>query len=188
MPQVLLAIQVLLAVLFVAAATAKGLRSEEFLAALRLSRLPAAVAAGLAVAVPAIEVGLAFWLILAGPETLRPAFAATAALLAAFTGWMLWVRARGLYIRCGCFGGQGGEVGVGTVARNAGLLLLAVIGWIIVGQAETPIGGLSWDLFTAALAIGLAVALLQAVPVALPHLVLDFERFQRRSAAAIDGE
>ena len=55
----LVALQVILSVAFLVAATEKALRSEEFFAALRLSHLPAGSVAPIGVAVPALELMLA---------------------------------------------------------------------------------------------------------------------------------
>ncbi|MCC6312803.1 MAG: hypothetical protein IT337_02220, partial [Thermomicrobiales bacterium] len=79
------ALQVLLAAMLFAAAAGKALRSDEFLAALRLSHLPDAAALPLAVAVPVAEAALGFWLLLARPTQLPAAFAASGALLLLFT-------------------------------------------------------------------------------------------------------
>jgi hypothetical protein len=61
----LLALQVMLSVAFLVAATEKTLRAEEFFAALRLSHLPAGAIAPIGVAVPAVELTLALALLLA---------------------------------------------------------------------------------------------------------------------------
>jgi len=184
---IVLALQVGLALVFVAAATAKALRSDEFVAALRLSHFPEPVALLLAVVVPTLEVVLAFWLVLASPDRLPLAFLAAAALLAAFTLWMGWVEVRRLRVRCGCFGGNGGEVGPGTIARNAGLLVLAGAGWLASSRVASPLPGPSPELLATAVALALSVALLQALRLAWPHLVIDYEGFQRQGAA-VEGE
>src|SRR5689334_21675171 len=100
----LTAAQIALAVVMLTAANGKLLRSDEFIAALRLSRLPEAAVRVAAVGTPVLEVALAFWLVLAPAASLPVAFATTAAVLVIFTGWMTSVRARRLYVRCGCFG------------------------------------------------------------------------------------
>src|SRR5215204_6063779 len=100
----LLALQVILSVVLLVAATEKILRSQEFFAALRLSHLPAGAIAPLGIAVPALELILALALLLAPVQWLPLAFGVAALLFGAFTAWMAWVRARRLRVRCGCFG------------------------------------------------------------------------------------
>lgn len=187
MPFVLLMMQVALAGTFVAAAAAKALRADEFVDALRLSHLPEWAIRPLAVLVPGLEAGLAFWLVLAPPDRTAAPFAASAALLAAFTGWMGWVRSRRLHVRCACFGGDGGEVGPRTLVRNAGLMLLAAAGWALGSRVVSPLPGPSWDAAAAALALGLTVALAQAARLVWPHLVLSYDRL-RDGGAVAEGE
>ncbi|HEU5432468.1 MAG TPA: MauE/DoxX family redox-associated membrane protein [Thermomicrobiales bacterium] len=170
--------QVLLAGVLIVAATGKLLRSYEFVAALRLSRLPDAVASVAAVAVPAAEAALAFWLVLSPPRLLPAAFAATAALLALFTGWMIWVRARRLFVRCGCFGGGGGEVGAATIVRNAILFWLAVGGAALATAARSPLPGFSFEALLAAVPLALAVALAQALWTVWPRLVIRYDQLR----------
>lgn len=186
MPWLLLLIQIALAVVFVAAAAGKALRADEFAAALRLSHLPEPVVRPLAALVPALEVALAFWLVLAAPRALPLAFAAAAALLAAFTVWLGWVRARGLRVRCGCFGLGGGVIGPAALGRNTVLLGLALVGWGLASRVATPQPGPTWETGTAALAAGLAVALIQAGRLVWPELAVSFDRLQRQQAA--EGE
>ena len=59
----LLALQVILSVVLLIAATEKMLRAEEFFAALRLSHLPAGAIAPLGIAVPVLELTLALALL-----------------------------------------------------------------------------------------------------------------------------
>jgi hypothetical protein len=181
------ALQIVLALVFVGAGAAKALRPEEFVAALRLSHLPGPVALFTAVVVPSLEVLLAFWLILATPDRLPVAFLAGAALLLAFTGWMGWVEARRLHVRCGCFGADGGEVGPRTIARNVGLLALTLVGWFASSRVASPLPGPSAEAFATVAAVALIVALLQAFWVARPQMVLDYEAFRQRGAA-LEGE
>jgi hypothetical protein len=170
--------QVLLAGVMIVAATGKLLRSDEFVAALRLSRLPDGVAAVAAVTVPAAEAALAFWLVLSPPGLLPAAFAATAALLALFTGWMVWVRARRLFVRCGCFGGGGGEVGAATIVRNLVLMCLAAGGAALAAAVPSPLPGFSFEALLAAIPIALLVALAQALWSVWPRLVIRYEQLR----------
>lgn len=188
MPVVLLLIQVVLAATFVAAAAAKGLRADEFVAALRLSHLPEWTIRPLALLVPALEVALAFWLVLAAPTGLVAPFVASAGLLAVFTGWMVWVSGRRLRVRCGCFGGDGGEVGPRTLGRNAALLALALVGLLLATREASPLPGPSWEAAGGALALALCVALVQAVRSVWPHLVLSYDRLRDGGQPAFDPE
>lgn len=187
MSVVLLLLQVGIAALLLVAATGKLLRSDEFAAALRLSYLPDWAVGTLLVAVPLAETLLAAGLLLAAPDRLPVAFWLVAVLLAVFTGWMLWVRSRRLYVRCGCFGVGGTEVGAATIARNGALLALAVGGGVLAGLAPSPVPGPSWPLLLTVVAGGLTVALVAAGWMAWPHLVISEARLAR-GAAGWDGE
>lgn len=190
MPLVLLVLQVALAGTFVAAAAAKLLRADEFVAALRLSYLPEWTIRPLAVAVPTLEVALALWLVLARPDAVATAFLACAGLLAAFTLWMAWVSGRRLRVRCGCFGGDGGEVGPRTLLRNAVLLAAALVGWALASRVVPLLPGPSWEAAGAAIALALSVALVQALRMVWPHLMITYDRLGDGSAgmAAADLE
>lgn len=187
MSLIVLGLQIVLALVFVTAAIAKAQQAESFLAALRLSHLPEPIARGLAVAVPLLELLVAFWLILAAPAGVPLAFLAAAAMLVAFTAWMGWVQARRLRVRCACFGAGDGEVGQATIGRNIGFIVLAVLGWLLSSRTMSPLPGASPELLATVVAIALSLALVQALRLAWPELVLDYERFQRRGAA-IEGE
>ena len=190
MSWLLLALQVILSAVFLVAATEKTLRSEEFFAALRLSRLPAGSIAPVGVAMPVLELMLALALLLAPARWLPLAFVATALILGAFTAWMGWVRARRLRVRCGCFGPGGGLVGPGTIGRNLLLLAVALGGLVLAGQTRTPLPGPSLPMAVTVTSLGACLALLIALRAAWPHLILNFEhlQYQARQALAADGE
>ncbi|HET7093521.1 MAG TPA: MauE/DoxX family redox-associated membrane protein [Thermomicrobiales bacterium] len=179
--------QLLLAGVMIVAATGKLLRSDEFVAALRLSRLPEAAVRVAAVGVPVAETALAFWLVLSSAGRLPAAFVATAALLALFTGWMVWVRARRLFVRCGCFGGGGGEVGAATIVRNLVLLCLAVVGAVLATAVRSPLPGFSYQALLAAIPLALIVALAQALWIVWPRLVIRYDQL-RGGGALWEGE
>ena len=188
MSWLLLALQVILSVVLLIAATEKTLRSEEFLAALRLSHLPAGSIAPIGVAVPALELTLALALLLAPAPWLPFVFFAAALLLGAFTAWMGWVRARRLHVRCGCFGPGGGQVGPRTIGRNLLLLALALGGLVLSEQTRTPLPGPSLAMAVTVTSLGVCLALLLALRNAWPYLILSFEQYQARQAVATDGE
>jgi hypothetical protein len=174
----LAAAQIALAGVMLIAANGKLLRSDEFIAALRLSRLPEGVVRVAAVGTPVVEAALAFWLVLAPAGSLPAVFATAAAVLAIFTGWMASVHARRLYIRCGCFGGGGGEVGAATIVRNLVFLALAVGGTILALNARSPLPGFSFEALLAAIPLALTVALAQALWTVWPHLVVRYDQLR----------
>ena len=188
MSWLLLALQVILSVVLLNAATEKTLRSEEFFAALRLSHLLAGSIAPIGVAVPALELTLALALLLAPAPWLPLVFLAAALLLGAFSAWMGWVRARGLRVRCGCFGPGGGYVGPRTIGRNLLLLALALGGLALAGQTPSPLPGPSLELAVTVTCLGACLALLLALRTTWPHLTLSFEQYQARQTAAARGE
>ena len=182
MSWLLLALQLALAVVLFLAAVGKALRSEEFLSALRLSHLPAGVVAPLGVAVPTLELVLAALLVLAPERALPAVLVATLLLFAIFTLWMGWVRAKRLRVRCGCFGPGGAEVGLRTIARNAGLVLLAVVALVLTARTESPLPEPSLALLVAVTSFAMCLALLEGLRAAWPQLVVTFDRLQAREA------
>lgn len=179
----LLALQLALAVVLFLAAVGKALRSEEFLAALRLSHLPTRLVSPLGVAVPVLELALAAALLLAPDPALPTVLGLTILLFAAFTVWMGWVRANRLRVRCGCFGVGGAEVGTRSMVRNAGLVALAVAALVLAARADSPLPGPSFALVVAVTSFGMCLALLEGLRVAWPQLVVSFDRLQAREAA-----
>jgi hypothetical protein len=188
LPWLLLALQVILSVVLLVAATEKTLRSEEFFAALRLSHLPAVSIAPIGIAVPALELTLALALLLAPARWLPLAFAAAALVFGVFTAWMGWVRARRLRVRCGCFGPGGGHVGSRTIGRNLLLIALALAGLVLTGQTQSPLPGPSLAMDVTVTSLGLCLALLLALRTAWPHLILSFEQYQARQTGTTGGE
>jgi hypothetical protein len=184
----LLALQVILSVVLLVAATEKTLRSEEFFAALRLSHLPAVSITPIGVAVPALELTLALVLLLAPAKWLPLVFFAAALVLGAFTAWMGWVRARRLRVRCGCFGPGGGDIGPRTIGRNLLLLALALAGLVLAGQTRTPLPGPSLAMVVTVTSFGVCLALLLALRTAWPHLILSFGQYQARQTGMTGGE
>jgi hypothetical protein len=178
----LLALQIALAVVVFLAAVGKALRSEEFLAALRLSHLPNGVVAPLGVAVPVVEFALAAALLLAPERGLRWALVATILLFALFTLWMGWVRRNRLRVRCGCFGPGGDVVGWRTIARNALLLGLALAALGLTGRTSSPLPEPSLALVVAVTSLAMCLALLDGLRSAWPHLIVSFDRLQAREA------
>lgn len=181
MAGVLLVLQIGLSGMLLIAATGKALRSEGFLAALRLSHLPTVLIRPLGIGIPAAEYILAFALLVNTPLTLRIALGAVMVLLTAFTAWMVWVIARQLHLECGCFGPSGAQVGIYTIVRNSFLLFVAASGFVLAGQARSPLLASRW-LVIAVTALGLGVALLRTLWEIRPHLVLTLRELEARVA------
>ena len=178
MQYALLVIQFATAATFLLAAVGKILRPEELAAALRLSHMPAPLARA-AAAVPGIEIGMCLLLVLLRGTALAIAFAAAAALLAGFTGWMVWILLRGMRVRCGCFGSSDREVGWRAVGRNGLLIALAGAGAALSGVSETALPSFSvWALATTS-AIALTGAVLLALVRALPAMVLTMTKLSQ---------
>lgn len=184
---VLAALQVGLGAVLVVAAVGKALRTEEFAAALRLTRLPEPAILPAGVVVAGGELLLAGALLLATPASLPVAFAATLLLLAIFTLWMSWVRASHLRVRCGCFGTGSAEVGAATIGRNLLLMVGALGGWWLAGRVASPLPGPSLPMVVLVTTGGMLLALLAAVRAAWPELALTFDRLQAREASGGRG-
>lgn len=137
-------IQCGLAVVFLAAATGKTLRREEFEAALRLTAVPFLPTRILGFAVPAAEAVVALALLLAHDTALVVVMALAAGLLVVFTAWLAWILLRRAHVRCGCFGSSGNVVRPATVARNGVFLTLAGAGLALASVRDTALPGPSF--------------------------------------------
>jgi uncharacterized membrane protein YphA (DoxX/SURF4 family) len=184
MSWVMLAILVVLSALFVVAATGKLLNADDFVTALRLSRLPERTIAPLAVVVPVLEMLLALALVLAPARRLPVAFAAAGLMLAIFTLWMGWIHARRLRVRCGCFGGGGAEIGPRSIGRNLLLLLMAVGGLVLTSRTSSPLPPPTLPFVVAVTSLAMCLALAQTLHHAWPHLITTYERYQAKHASA----
>lgn len=187
MPGIVAVLQVVLAGVLVVAAVGKGLRTEEFAVALRLTRLPEPAIAPVGAAVAVVELILAGALLLATPRTLPWAFAAVAILFVLFTLWMGWVRASRLRVRCGCFGTGSAEVGAATIGRNLALVAGSLAGWWLAREAGSALPGPSLPMAVTVSAGAMIVALLSGLRMAWPELALTFDRLQAREAPASRG-
>lgn len=178
----LVGLQIALASILVVASVGKALRTDEFAAALRLTRLPEPSIRPVGIAVAAVELALAIGLVVSTPRSLPATFAAVAGLFAVFTAWMVWIRASRLRIRCGCFGTGSAEVGAATIGRNLVLVAGAVGGWSLASAVPSLFPEPSLPMIVTASAAALALALLSALRAAWPELALTFDRLQAREA------
>ena len=170
--------QVVLAVVLIAAAGGKVIRGREMAGALRLSRVPGAAA--LSVVVPILELGLGILLLVARGAALRMTFAATVLLLVTFTGWLVYVRAKDLKIRCGCFGAASKEVTNLTLVRNVMFIALGVAGAVATAAATSPLPESSVYWLMAVGSIAVTILLAAAFNQVRSHLVLSLETMKRR--------
>jgi hypothetical protein len=108
-------------------------------------------------------------------------------LIAAFTVWMGWVYRQGLRLRCGCFGTGSAEIGPRSVGRNLILLGLAVGGAVLAERTNSLLPGPSLSLVVTVTAVGLGVALLDALRTVGPELVLDLGPGGRGSRLGREG-
>lgn len=137
-------VRLVLAGLFLLAATGKILNPGDFAAVIRRFHvLPRALSNLPAIALPWIE-GLAALGLLTGLWR-RGAILWISLLLTGFIGLFVIAMARGIQVDCGCFGSLGvyirllaGEVGVSSILRN--LVLLAGCAWL--WRVETRGGAL----------------------------------------------
>ena len=135
LPWVAAAVRVGLGALFLYAAVLKiadPMRFAEAVANYRL--LPGALVPAAAAALPGVELGVAACL-LAGLWG-RAAALVVAALMAVFTAATVQALARGIDLRCGCFGASSDPVTLWTVARDVALVgAAAFVTWADRGTA-----------------------------------------------------
>jgi hypothetical protein len=178
MSWVALILQFVLAIVLIAAATGKVFRPDDFRQAIRASGLPSRP---IALLVPVLELGIAVSLLTVRSVALEIAFAASLALFAAFTAWVLWLLARKIRVRCGCFGSHNVEINYRVVARNVAFMMLAALGFLLtlssnsVGQVDAV-----WKV-AAALPLTLALMLILALRQVRTRLVLSLSDVDRLS-------
>lgn len=181
-PYVLLLCQVVLAATLLFAATGKILRSEQFLAALRLSHLPEGLVVPIAMLTPALEMCLAIALLVNTKGSLSFIMAATAGLWAIFTVWMVVVSARGMRLTCGCFGTGRAEVGIRTIVRNALLIGVSLGGLALALHTRALLPAPSLWMGDAVVTLSLCLILLQALWHGRSGMVLSWDRLPVRDA------
>lgn len=133
----LIALQLLLAILFVFSAVGKGLDSNGFAGALAVTGFRDSIIKPLEKIVPGAEVGLALALVCGTARSRQLAIIASILLLATFSAWMITVVARGQHVSCACFGSKGALIGWITVARNVVLIGVALTALFLSGHSST---------------------------------------------------
>lgn len=179
MAYLLLACQFVLAFILLLAATGKFLNIEQFLAALRLSYMPKTLVIPLAVLTPIVEICLAFGLVFSIPVLLPLIMVATSALLVMFTVWMIIVYARGLRLRCGCFGSGESTIGPHAILRNIFFIALLVVGFVLSMRLQSPLSVPSFWMIVAVSSLGMCLMLLRAFQHGKSALVLSLEQLER---------
>lgn len=177
---VLTVLQVGLALVLLAAAGAKLVRTQDLAGALRLSGAGSTLARLLSRLVPAAEIGVAVYLLVARGAWLRIGFLISLGVIGAFTGWLVWVRLRRLDIRCNCFGATGRKVTGLTIARN-GLLLAAVMAGLVLAGTRDPVlpdPSFLWLMTT--ICIAATILLLSAFNQVRHGLILSLESLHKR--------
>jgi hypothetical protein len=170
----LFACQLSLALIFLLSATGKILNADQFLTALQSSSLPQVLILPLAIGIPAVEMALFIGLVASNGPALIQLLAVAIALLCAFTVWMSAMDRRGLRIRCGCFGTGKTEIGLPTILRNLGFLVLALAGLFLALRTQGTLLAPSLWLVMTTTSLGMSVMLLQAFLQAKPALVLSW--------------
>lgn len=174
----LLACQITLAVILLLAATGKILNSEQFLPALRLSGVPKVLVTPIAILTPALEMCLAFGLVLSSPQLLPLTMAATAGLFGIFTVWMVSIYAHGLRVKCGCFGIANSDIGPHSILRNGILITVSLGGFILALNTQSLLPTPSLWLVITILSSGMCLMLLRAFQGGRFALILSMTKLQ----------
>ncbi len=179
MAYLLLACQLVLATVLVLAATGKLLNSEQLAAALRLSHIPKALITPLMVLTPAVELCLAGGLVLSTPLSLPFIMVVIVGLFCIFTVWMLTVYARDLRLRCGCFGPGRSDIGLGTILRNALLIVIALGGLVLSFYTHSSLPALLLWMIVTVLSLEMCVTLLWSFWQGKAALILSIAQLVR---------
>jgi hypothetical protein len=132
----LICCQLAVATLLVCSASAKWLRHDQVVAALRETQVPAP--ASVARSLPVVECAFALMIAVSHARLLTYAFAAVALLLIAFTIWLGSILMRGLDTGCACFGASVRAVTWRTLLRNASFIAVCLAG-VGLSRAQTPL-------------------------------------------------
>lgn len=129
----LLICQILLAATFFFAAITKLRHHDAFITALVNSKLPSWLARFTHLVIPPLEFVIAALILFSTSVLLTTATVGASALLIVFTGWIIWVRVRGISLSCRCFGKPSPIVGWRTILRNCVLLSISILGIFLSG-------------------------------------------------------
>jgi hypothetical protein len=176
MSRALAATQIGLSLVLVSAATGKILSSQDFAATLRLSRFDDRLVRMLTPAVPTVELAIAGALVVSAGMALQITMGAATVLMAAFTAWMVSVRARGISLRCACFGSRGAPVGPRTMLRNAVFAAVALGGLVASTTTDSALPGPSGWMVLATVGGAVTVMLVVAFAFARPNLILSLKQ------------
>lgn len=168
--------QLSLAVVLVTAAATKVLSSEDYLAALRLSKVPKAAVLPLGALVVALELALSLLLLQGSRTLLLAGFSLCTGTLALFALWAVWMNGRGLKVRCGCFGDSETTIGPTLILRNLALVALALFGLTMATKFASLLPKPSAEGLIAASTLGMVYALGIAFLRARTALVYSFRQ------------
>ena len=144
-------LQLVVAGTLLMAAGGKLVAPGELAGALRASKvLPKSAVRLVASLVVGAEIVLAVAVLALEGTALSAAFAGVAVLAASFALWGTSVRARGIKLRCGCFGGASKDVTWGTVLRAVALGAMAVAGLLVSPEGEALLPSNAWGAASAA--------------------------------------
>jgi hypothetical protein len=172
--------QVVLALVFLAAAGGKMVKGRELAGALRLSGMPAGPARVLSFVVPAVELTLGVLLLITRGRALQIVLVAGALVMAAFTLWLGSVIVRKLNVRCSCFGANSKKVTPVTIVRNVLLVVLAIAGSVASGSVASPLPSTSVYWVMASTCFATVVLLGAGFNQVKGQLVLSLETMKRR--------
>ena len=121
--------RIVVGALFVVAGVLKLGAGAAFVEEIANYQLASGLAGLMAIALPSVEVLVGVVLAVGPRAWCRAGMLAAALLLVAFTAAMASALARGIDLRCGCFGSESATVSGWTIARNVGLLALVGAAW-----------------------------------------------------------
>jgi hypothetical protein len=185
MPQLLLACQIGLSLVFLLAANGKLLNTHDFMQAIRVLRLTLGFEYALAVVLIAVEICLSLALLLSSRLWLPFTMVVSVVALLTFTAWMIFVYAKGLQVTCGCFGTGESVVGYRSIFRNLILIGVGLLGFALSLSVVSPLPSLSLWLVITVTSMALIVMLVQAFYNVRPKLLLSQGDLRR---AALEAE
>lgn len=190
MSYLLLACQILLAIILLLASVSKIFYQEQFLIAIRLSGFPKTIIRPIALFIPGVELCLALGLVMSSKSQMFIfVVTLTAALFCVFTLWMCIVYYRGLRLKCGCFGIGKSDIGPATIFRNILLIALSFVVLIIALHIESPLfTPSSWMRITIT-CCGMSLLLVWAFQQAFSGLNISLAQLNKKASSfALDSQ